>query len=47
CDTLMLTFKDFVKVKDFGFKCQIIELNIELKDSLREKIKTYIKEFEQ
>ncbi|EOI6329088.1 hypothetical protein ACMU9M_001664, partial [Campylobacter jejuni] len=27
--------------------CQIIELNIELKDSLREKIKTYIKEFEQ
>lgn len=47
CDTLMLTFKDFVKVKDFGFKCQIIELNIELKDSLRKKIKTYIKEFEQ
>lgn len=46
CDTLMLTFKDFVKVKDFGFKCQIIELNIELKDSLREKIKNYVKEFE-
>ena len=46
CDTLMLTFKDFVKVKDFGFKCQIIELNIELKEELKEKIKTYIKGFE-
>ncbi|MBM0637075.1 tetraacyldisaccharide 4'-kinase [Campylobacter sp. VicNov18] len=46
CDTLMLTFKDFTKVKDFGFKCQIIELNIELKDALKQKIKTYIKEFQ-
>lgn len=43
----MLTFKDFVKVKDFGFKCQIIELNIDLKDTLKEQIRTYIKEFEQ
>ncbi|MDX2323301.1 tetraacyldisaccharide 4'-kinase [Campylobacter hepaticus] len=46
CDTLMLTFKDFTKVKDFGFKCQIIELNMELKDSLKDKIKTYIQEFD-
>ena len=45
CDTLMLTFKDFVKVKDFGFKCQIIELDIELKEHLKQEIKAYLKKF--
>ncbi len=45
CDTLMLTFKDYVKVKDFGFKCQIIELNIELKENFKEKLYQYIRSF--
>jgi len=46
CDTLMLTFKDYVKVKDFGFKCQIIQLDIELKEKLKEKLKAYIRSFD-
>lgn len=45
CDTLMLTFKDFVKVKDFGFKCQVIELNVELEEKLKEELKKYIRSF--
>lgn len=45
CDTLMLTFKDFVKVKDFGFKCQIIGLNIELEENLKERLKGYVRSF--
>ncbi len=45
CDTLMLTFKDFVKIKDLGFKCQIIELNIELSEHLKEEIKKYVRSF--
>ncbi len=45
CDTLMLTFKDFVKIKDFGFKCEIIELNIEISEPLKEKIKQYLRSF--
>ncbi len=47
CDTLMLTFKDFVKVKDMGFKTQLIELNIELKDSFKDKIRRYLKDFDE
>lgn len=47
CDTLMLTVKDFVKVKDMGFKTQIIELNIELKDSFKQEIKRYLKDFDE
>lgn len=46
CDTLMLTFKDYVKVKDFGFKCQIIELNIELKENFKEKLHQYVRSFD-
>lgn len=46
CDTLMLTFKDFVKVKDFGFKCQIIELNIELKENFKQILHEYIRSFD-
>ncbi|MCX2683586.1 tetraacyldisaccharide 4'-kinase [Campylobacter sp. MIT 21-1685] len=45
CDTLMLTFKDYVKIKDFGLKCQIIELNIELSERLKEKLQHYIRSF--
>ncbi|KAA6224968.1 MULTISPECIES: tetraacyldisaccharide 4'-kinase [unclassified Campylobacter] len=45
CDTLMLTFKDFVKVKDFGFKCQIIELSIILSENFKEKLQNYIRSF--
>lgn len=45
CDTLMLTFKDFVKVKDFGFKCELISLELVLKEAFLEKIKCYVKDF--
>lgn len=45
CDTLMLTLKDYVKIKDFGFKCQIIELNIKLDSRLKEKLQNYIRSF--
>ncbi|ARJ56427.1 tetraacyldisaccharide 4'-kinase [Campylobacter cuniculorum] len=45
CDTLMLTFKDFVKIKDFGFKCQVIELHIELKEHLKQELRKYIGSF--
>lgn len=46
CDTLMLTFKDYVKVKDMGFKTQLIELNIELSKEFKEKILTYIRNYQ-
>lgn len=46
CDTLMLTFKDFVRVEKFGFKCQIIELHIELGEPLKRRLKNYVEGFE-
>ncbi|AJC84819.1 tetraacyldisaccharide 4'-kinase [Campylobacter peloridis] len=45
CDTLMLTFKDYVKVKDFGFKVELIHLDIVLKDNFKQILKNYIKQF--
>lgn len=45
CDTLMLTLKDFVKVKDMGFKCQIIELDIKLSDGFKQAILRYVERF--
>lgn len=45
CDTLMLTFKDFVKVKDMGFKIQLIELDIELKEGFKQAIFAYVERF--
>ncbi|KGI57019.1 tetraacyldisaccharide 4'-kinase [Campylobacter sp. MIT 97-5078] len=45
CDTLMLTFKDFVKVKDMGFKYELIKLELELMPSLKEALINYIKSF--
>lgn len=45
CDTLMLTFKDFVKVKDMGLKTQLIELDIELNKEFKEAILTYVEGF--
>lgn len=45
CDTLMLTFKDFVKVKEMGLKTQLIELNIELKDEFKRAILAYVEKF--
>lgn len=44
CDTLMLTMKDFVKVKDFGFKTQIIDLKLCLLEPLKEALTAYILE---
>ncbi|AJC94178.1 tetraacyldisaccharide 4'-kinase [Campylobacter volucris] len=45
CDTLMLTFKDYVKVKDFGFKTELIKLEIVLNENFKERLKAYVKEF--
>ena len=45
CDTLMLTFKDFVKVREMGLKCQLIELDIELKDEFKRAIIAYVENF--
>lgn len=44
CDTLMLTMKDYVKVKDYGFKTQLITLKIVLLPPLANAINQYIKE---
>ena len=41
----MLTLKDYVKVKDFGFKCEIIELNVELSQNFKEHLKAYVRSF--
>ena len=41
----MLTFKDLVKVKDMGFKYELIELQIELSQALKQALLTYIKGF--
>ncbi|AJC87832.1 tetraacyldisaccharide 4'-kinase [Campylobacter insulaenigrae] len=45
CDTLMLTFKDYVKVKDFGFKIELIKLEIILDDNFKQILKNYIQNF--
>ena len=42
CDTLMLTFKDFVKVRQMGLKTQLIELDIELKDEFKKAILAFV-----
>jgi len=44
-DTLMLTFKDYVKIKDMGFKTQLISLEIELCEALKEKILNFVKTY--
>lgn len=45
CDTLMLTFKDYVKVKNFGFKTELIQLKIILEEDFKNTIKNYINSF--
>lgn len=47
CDTFMLTLKDYVKIKDFGFKINIIELDIELKEKFKNTIKSYVEKFDE
>lgn len=46
CHTLMLTFKDYVKIKDFGFKCEIIELNVELSENFKKQLIAYVRSFD-
>ncbi|WP_279041114.1 tetraacyldisaccharide 4'-kinase [Campylobacter helveticus] len=46
CHTLMLTFKDYVKIKNFGFKCEIIELNVELSEKFKKLLKAYVRSFD-
>ena len=45
CDTVMLTFKDFVKIKEFGLKTQLIELDIELREDFKKAISNYVENF--
>ena len=42
----MLTFKDYVKIKNFGFKCEIIELNVELSEKFKKLLKAYVRSFD-
>ena len=45
CDTLMLTFKDFVKVREMGFKTQLIELETNLREDFKRAILNYVENF--
>lgn len=45
CEALLLTQKDFVKVREFGFKCHIIELEIKLSLEFKQAILDYVKDF--
>lgn len=45
CEALLLTMKDFVKVREFGFKCHIIELEIELSSEFKRAILNYVEGF--
>jgi len=42
CDTILTTQKDFVKLKNLGFKIKVIELEIKLNKNILDKIKDYI-----
>jgi len=46
CDTILTTYKDYVKLKKFGFKIEIIELNLELNPKLLDKIQQYLVKYD-
>jgi len=41
-DTIITTYKDYVKLKKFGFKIELIELNLELNQNIIDKISQYL-----
>jgi tetraacyldisaccharide 4'-kinase len=41
--SILTTTKDYVKLKELGFECSILDLEIEVTKSMREKIENYIK----
>lgn len=43
--SLLVTLKDEVKLKDFGFKLSILKLEIKIDDKIIKKVDRYIKEF--
>lgn len=45
CESLLVTMKDYVKIKDFGIKTDVISLHIELDDSVVKKIEEYVVKF--
>jgi len=45
-DTILTTYKDYVKLKQFGFKIKIIELNLELSREVLDKISHYLVKYD-
>jgi len=44
--TILTTNKDYVKLKKFGFDIKVIELNLEISDSVMDKIKEYLVKYD-
>ena len=42
-DSLLVTFKDYVKIKDFGINISILDLNLEVDDEVFKLIDDYVK----
>ena len=43
-DRILCTFKDYVKLKDFGFEISVISLSLKLGERFCEKIQNYVKQ---
>lgn len=43
--SILVTTKDYVKLENFDFVCSILELNISLKQEIKDKINQYIKDY--
>ena len=42
CDTILTTYKDYVKMKNFGLKIKVIELNLKIDNEVIDRISNYI-----
>ena len=45
-NTILTTYKDYVKLKQFGFNIKVIKLNLEISDKVVTKIKDYLVKYE-
>jgi tetraacyldisaccharide 4'-kinase len=45
-DTILTTYKDYVKLKDFGFNIKLIRLNLEISEDVIDKIKDYLVKYD-
>lgn len=43
--SLLVTQKDFVKIKDFGFELSILELNTQISPNFKDKLNNFIKNY--